>query len=71
MYGVDTSLRLVHGALIDAQLTAELFIALSSRSERITKVPHNAPRTTPEKFPLPRAYENYQMNCIVYRIEFF
>ena len=62
MYGVDTSLRLVHGALIDAQLTAELFIALSSRSERITKVPHNAPRTTPEKFPLPRAYENYQIN---------
>lgn len=62
MYGVDTSLRKVHGALIDAQLTAELFIALNSNSERITKVPNKAPRSTPEKFPLPRAYENYQIN---------
>lgn len=62
MYGVDTSLRQVHGALIDAQLTTELFITLSSKRERIAKVPNKATRSAPEKFPYPRAYENYQIN---------
>jgi DNA polymerase III epsilon subunit len=62
MYNVDILERTTHGALIDAQLTAKLYLELSSRSKLISKVPHKKNNTEPEKFPLPRAYEGYQIN---------
>ncbi len=62
IYGIDNSERKNHGALIDAELTAKLYLALTSRSKLISKVKHKTTRSAPEKFPLPRAYEGYQIN---------
>ncbi|MFT4804615.1 MAG: DNA polymerase III epsilon subunit [Psychroserpens sp.] len=62
IYGVDNSARKNHGALIDAELTAKLYLELTSRSKLLNRVPQKATRSKPEKFPLPRAYEGYQIN---------
>ncbi|RLV58717.1 hypothetical protein D5018_15775 [Parashewanella curva] len=62
IYGIDTSGREVHGALIDTTLTAELLIELQLRSELIKRVPHTNERREREKFPFPRAYKDQQYN---------
>lgn len=62
MYDIDISERKLHGALIDAQLTAKLYLELISRIKLISKVPKKRTKNKPEQFPLPRAYESYQIN---------
>ncbi|WP_371376272.1 exonuclease domain-containing protein [Thalassotalea aquiviva] len=63
-YGVDNSERIIHSALIDAQLTARVYFKLLStpRKDRPKNVPHNTVRKDPEKFPIQRAYKGYQIN---------
>jgi DNA polymerase III epsilon subunit len=62
VYHVDNSERNIHGALIDATLTAKLLIELNTRSTLIGKIPHQNKAEPPEKFPFPRAYKGYQIN---------
>ena len=62
MYNVDLSERKIHGALIDAQLTAKLYIELTTNKTVVRKVPQKKARAVPEKFPLPKTYEGLQTN---------
>jgi len=62
VYNIDNSKRDIHGALIDATLTAKLLVELSTRTTLIKKIPHNNKVTPAEKFPFPRAYKGYQIN---------
>lgn len=65
IYRIDTTKREVHGALIDAQITADLLIAISKNLDGvITSLPHSkeTKRNKPEKFSFPRAYNGVQVN---------
>ena len=62
MYGIDISKREVHGALIDTTLTAQLYLEIAKRKTLLNKVTQKRQRTKPEKFPLSKSYEGYQIN---------
>lgn len=62
IYSIDNLARKNHGALIDAELTAKLYLELTSRGKLLNRVPQKSAWTEPEKSPLPKAYEGYQIN---------
>ena len=65
IYHIDITKRKVHGAFIDATLTAELLIAVNKNPDQsITSLPHSKEneRNKPEKFSFPRAYNGVQVN---------
>lgn len=62
VYHIDNSDRNIHGAVIDATLTAKLLIELNNRTTLVNKVPHENKAEPPQKFPFPRAYKSYQIN---------
>jgi len=65
IYNIDTTKRNVHGALIDATITAELLISINKNPDaEVTSLPHSkeTKRNKPEKFSFPRAYKGVQVN---------
>lgn len=64
MYGIDLSQRTVHGAVLDAELAARVYFAFKAADKPVLRVPQdpNTERAKPEQFPLPRAYDDYQLN---------
>ncbi|TRX57302.1 exonuclease domain-containing protein [Thalassomonas sp. M1454] len=58
-YGIDISVRKVHGALVDAMLAAELFLAVhKDKVKPLNRTPQRQPHTPPEPRPLPRAFKH-------------
>ncbi|MDE3272461.1 exonuclease domain-containing protein [Pseudoalteromonas sp. G4] len=64
MYGIDLSRRTMHGAVLDAELAGRVYLAFKAADKPVLRVPRDPSqkRAQPEKFPLPRAYEGYQLN---------
>jgi len=68
-YGIDISQRKIHGAAIDAELAAHLYIKLHYGDEKPrSSTPHQGQREDPKARPIPRSYkypetgENIQLN---------
>ncbi|MGR5554628.1 exonuclease domain-containing protein [Vibrio alfacsensis] len=58
-YGIDISQRKVHGAAIDAELAAHLYIKLHYSSEKpLSVTPHQNPREIQQTRPIPRAFKH-------------
>ncbi|WP_394173405.1 exonuclease domain-containing protein [Thalassotalea litorea] len=65
-YSIDISLRKVHGALIDAQLAAELYIRHHLTEQVPLQVtPQLNKHTAPVAFPIPRAFRHPESNEMV------
>ena len=58
-YGIDITVRKVHGAIVDAMLAAELYLAVHKKKIiPLTQTPQRQPHTPPEPRPIPRAFKH-------------
>lgn len=65
-YGIDISQRKVHGAAIDAELAASLYIELHHSNERpLDRTPHQNERNQKESLPIPRAYNHPESSELI------
>ena len=65
-YGIDISQRKVHGAAIDAELTAHLYVKFHYGDEKpLNRTPHQKPREEKEARPIPRAFKHPKSGLMI------
>lgn len=65
-YGIDISQRKVHGAAIDAELTAHLYVKFHYGNEKpLSFTPHQKPREEKETRPIPRAFKHPETGKLI------